>query len=317
MTPFSLTLPNGSTLTGLTNFPPSTPATPKYVPLLVCLHGGTYTSSYFDALGHSVRSVSDALGVPVVAIDRAGYKGTSPFSTDSLVPESSSYQEEEGKWLHDLVLPMLFEQYAGSCGATCIVLLAHSIATPPAIVAAAMHATDAQESKPGRYVLGGLVMSGWGFNLHTRPPGEEHGSTLPTSRPARFTFPPEAKDAMMLGPVELKLCDPEMYKLNSSLGTDMAFDEVDHGQRLWFGRSKRFTERVEVPILHALGQMDALWPPIAQEVHAGKKLFPKSSKIDWGVVPNAPHCIELSYQGASWYTRAFGFAMECAAAGIL
>lgn len=317
MNPFAFTLPNGGTLTGLENFPPSTPATPKYVPLLICLHGGTYSSSYFDALGHGVRSVSDALGVPLVAINRAGYKGTSPFGTDGLVPEISSYQEEEGRWLHDLVLPILFEKYAGSCGATCIVLLTHSIATPPAIIASGMQALETKKGKPRRYVLGGLVMSGWGFTPPSHPPGEERHSNLPKSRPARFNFPPEAKDAMMLGPVELKLCDPAMYKSNSSLGTDMSFDEVDHGQRLWFGLSKRFTERVEVPILHALGQMDALWPPTAQEVHACEKAFPKSPKVESGVVPNAPHCIELSYQGMGWYTRAFGFAMECAAAVTL
>jgi hypothetical protein len=57
----------------------------------------------------------------------------------------------------------------------------------------------------------------------------------------------------MLGPSEMRLCDPEMYQLNKEL--DAPPDEVDHGSTLWFNFGKKSTERVEVPILDAPERM--------------------------------------------------------------
>ena len=42
-------------------------------PLIVAIHGGTYTSAYFDVPGYSLLDRADASGVPIIAPDRPGY----------------------------------------------------------------------------------------------------------------------------------------------------------------------------------------------------------------------------------------------------
>jgi hypothetical protein len=96
---------------------------------------------------------------------------------------------------------------------------------------------------------------GWGFAPLSRPAEEEQHSTPLKSRRTQFNFPPEARDAVMFGPSEMRLCDPRMYQLNKELGTDMAFSEVDHGCRLWFDIGKKSAEQAKVPILDAPEKM--------------------------------------------------------------
>src|ERR1700761_3163207 len=50
------------------------------VPLVVALPGGTYTSAYFDIPGQSLLDVAETVGVPVIAVDRPGYRGSSPVA---------------------------------------------------------------------------------------------------------------------------------------------------------------------------------------------------------------------------------------------
>jgi hypothetical protein len=257
--------------------------------------------------------VSDALHLPTVAVNRAGYCGSSIFGDNGMVPEGSSYQEEEGKWLHEQILPTLWKAFAKVHEVTCFVILTHSIATPTAIVAITTQHNALQKGQAKTYNIGGLILSGWGFTP-SRQLNEKEVAKASTPRPTRFNFPPDEKTVLMLGRQEDDLCDPKVYSVNESLGTDVAFDEVDHGRNLWFKRAQKYTEQVELPILHALGECGLLWPPSAQEPNAYQVSFPKSPKIEGGVLLHAPHCIELSCQAKAWYLKAFGSALECAGA---
>jgi pimeloyl-ACP methyl ester carboxylesterase len=44
-----------------------------HTPLVVAIHGGTYTSAYFDVPGASLMERAAANGIPIVAPDRPGY----------------------------------------------------------------------------------------------------------------------------------------------------------------------------------------------------------------------------------------------------
>ena len=46
------------------------------LPLVIALHGGTYTSAYFDVPGYSLLDRASGLGIPVIAVDRPGYGGS-------------------------------------------------------------------------------------------------------------------------------------------------------------------------------------------------------------------------------------------------
>ncbi|KAJ5092600.1 hypothetical protein NUU61_007470 [Penicillium alfredii] len=89
MQPFKINLSDGATITGLLSLPPID-AQARFVPLVVCLHGGSYDAEYFDATPESsIARVSDALHIPVIAINRPGYCETTPLAASSNQDETS------------------------------------------------------------------------------------------------------------------------------------------------------------------------------------------------------------------------------------
>jgi len=54
-------------------------------PLVIALHGGTYSSEYFDIPGYSLLDRGDAAGVPVIAPDRPNYVGSSPLESNESI----------------------------------------------------------------------------------------------------------------------------------------------------------------------------------------------------------------------------------------
>ena len=162
MESFKVSLSNNAVVTGLASLPSrKNPSSPFPIPLIVAIHGGTFNASYFFADDqHSALPLASALQVPFLAIDRPGYKDSTPFPA---VPEDSSYLQEAGKYLHYEILPALWKRYASEVGASCFVLMAHSIGCPGAIVAAALNAES------NLYPLAGLIMSGFGSELRKGP----------------------------------------------------------------------------------------------------------------------------------------------------
>ena len=138
MESFTASLTNNAVLSGLASIPDhdSTSGHSTY-PLIVAIHGGTYNAKYWFADDqHSAIPLSSALGVPFLAINRPGYKDCSPIPP---VPESSTFLQEEGKYLHNEILPAIWKQYASRPRVSSILLMTHSLGTPGAIVAAALN----------------------------------------------------------------------------------------------------------------------------------------------------------------------------------
>ena len=69
------------TFSGLSTIPADAPEG-RNGPLVVALHGGTYTSRYFDIAGHSMMAQANALNLQFVALDRPGYGTTPLFAPD-------------------------------------------------------------------------------------------------------------------------------------------------------------------------------------------------------------------------------------------
>ncbi|KAL8856714.1 MAG: hypothetical protein Q9178_006671 [Gyalolechia marmorata] len=141
---FSLQLANSAVVTGLRT-PAASEPPPKGTPLIVGLHGGSYSAEYYNATPtYSASPYSAFLRVPFVAINRPGYKDSTALP-DTL-PEGSTFFQEEGRYLHNEILPAIWEAYAAGYGVSSIVILAHSLAVPMTIVAAALHATTPSSS---------------------------------------------------------------------------------------------------------------------------------------------------------------------------
>lgn len=192
MQSFRLTLANQSTVQGAHSIP-SQPSLPvEHRPLIVALHGGCYDHQYFDALPkYSASVLSEALGVPFVAIDRPSYGGTS-----SVLPISSGsdFKRETAIRLHHFILPKVWEEFSVSHGCTCIVLLCHSLGVMSSTVVSSLHRQD----KRPLYPLGGLIAS----SLGDEPPPAPRVRLPPYPRIGsnHALCPLKSKDAVMLKP---------------------------------------------------------------------------------------------------------------------
>jgi hypothetical protein len=299
MQSFKITLPNNAVLTGIHNLLPST--VPNRTPLIVALHGGTYTAKYFDVdTNHTASIASNGLGVPFVAINRPGYKESTSFYP---IPDGSSYPEEFGTWLHQFILPAVWSEFGKPSGCNCIVLHCHSLGTTGAIIAASMHAKETNKSYP----LAGISTSGFGSRIGVAfSSPHEPGASQSTP----VLFPPEVKDSLML---QEGHADPEIYKHTAGLNHEMPGEEISSVESVWFSKWTVWAEAVEVPIMIGLAGHDLMWKGTEEHLKDYISNFTKSERVDSSIVTGAPHNMELSYWAKGWYARCFGFASECAA----
>ena len=156
------------------------PADPinEQAPLIVAIHGGTYTSGYFDVPGYSLLERAAINGLKAIAIDRPSY-GTTP----SLDPGDMAI-DGQARYLAR-ALDEAWRVYGESTRG--IVLIGHSIG-------AAIAATIASE--PSGLPVLGLAISGVGL----RTPGT-HGplwQSLPDT--PTVEMPAHIKDQLMFGP---------------------------------------------------------------------------------------------------------------------
>ncbi|KAI7760627.1 hypothetical protein LZL87_009511 [Fusarium oxysporum] len=271
MEPFKHSLQDGTVLSGISNIPLS-PSTLKHRPLVVGLHGGCYTSHYFDATPeYSARGISEALSVPFVAIDRPDYRDTTPIGS---IPEGSSYPEQWGRRLHESILPALWKDL-GANGA---------------IVSSSLHATSSSPAYP----LGGIVISGFGFLL------KDTGGHVsqPDPPPSYLNIPVEVKDKTLLLP---GTADEAVHAQSERLDHAIPFEELAALRKSWLGEWKeKWGVNVTVPVMIALAERDHYWVATEEHLKDFKEGFPKSERVDLSIVKAAPHNIELSYWGPGW-----------------
>ncbi|KAL6922471.1 hypothetical protein FSST1_006497 [Fusarium sambucinum] len=302
MQSFKHTLSNNGTVTGIHSIPSLSKSTAPR-PLIVGLHGGCYDSQYFDAIpDHSAVTMSVALNVPFVSIDRPSYGGTSSVIP---IPEDSDFNQETGIWLHQYILPKLWSEYGVPNNCNSIVLLGHSLGVMGAIVAASLHAQDNSPTYP----LGGLITSGMG---QTQSPFMKN--TPPSFKPVDenyVRFPIESKDSVMFKPNTVA---PEVLDQTKRLDSTLPVAEGALFPQVWLPVWKeKWAAQVIVPVMFSLVNDDPFFVVNKEEIEDCARAFRSSVRVDTSVVRGAPHCVELSYWSKGWYARCFGFALECAA----
>ena len=87
-------------------------------PLVVAIHGGTYTSRYFDVPGYSLMERAEANAIPIIAIDRPMY-GRTPA-----IPGGKAGIAAQAAYLRD-ALPAAWAKFGAGCSG--VVLVGHSI----------------------------------------------------------------------------------------------------------------------------------------------------------------------------------------------
>ena len=157
-TPFSLEISNDITATGIKHIPTLAPPSPQCRPLILLIHGGGCTAHHFDVCPSLTAStVSSALSIPCIAINRPGYLSSTPLEPPTL---AITYHQRLGRFLHEQLFPALWRDFGVPNQCSTIVPLAHSLGSSSIIVAAALHTQDSRLNPV--YPLAGIIFSGWG-----------------------------------------------------------------------------------------------------------------------------------------------------------
>jgi pimeloyl-ACP methyl ester carboxylesterase len=258
-------------------------------PLVVAIHGGTYTSAYFDVPGCSLFDAAAALDIPLVAPDRPGY-GNSRVLT-------SADMTIRGQGRHLIAaLSDAWERYgAGTSG---IVLIGHSIG---AAIAAVM-AGEGHELP-----ILGLAMSGVG--LKTPPEHRPLWEQLPDT--PVVSMPPGVKERVMFGPPGSFEARVAQASAVADVGAPKA--ELVDIVSAWQGHAHDTLGRIKVPVHYRQGEFDQLWIVDPGEIDGFRQALSGSPRVDARMMRGTGHCMDFHHVGRALQIQQLGFALQCAA----
>ncbi len=265
-------------------------AVAAHTPLVVAIHGGTYTSAYFDVPGASLMDRAAVNGIPIIAPDRPGY-------VDSpILPPGEGTIRGQARALTK-ALKDAWERFgAGTRG---IVLIGHSIG-------GAIAATIASE--PDGLPLIGLAVSG--VCMNTPPEHKPLWESLPDV--AIVALPPEAKAQFMFGPEGS--FDPAMPGLSTAAaGAGAPKAELVDIVSTWSRNAPATLGNIKVPVHYRQAEVDRLWICGQGEVDSFAKALSNAPRVDAAMVPGTGHCMDFHHIGPSLQLQQLAFALQCAA----
>ncbi|MFE6365696.1 alpha/beta hydrolase [Streptomyces sp. NPDC057806] len=266
------------------------PLAPSGKPLIVALHGGTYTADYFDVAGGpdgSFLDIATRHGHRVVALDRPGYGGSTP-----LAPEDNTFTR------HTELLGAALAQALERFDADSVFLVGHSIG---GMIALMIAANDPEVP------LIGVSATGMGAVI---PPGgaaEALGSLPPD---ATVDLPYEERDRVMFGPAHTFV--PDAVHQAHDTYAPVPVRELTQAPVWPKEHLPTLAPLVRVPVHNALAEFDALWDSSPENVAAFAALFTAAPFVDASVARGTGHCIDHHTLGAALHLRQLAFAEECA-----
>ncbi len=281
-----MTGPLFGALTGLS----AIPATPRSgAPLVVAIHGGTYTARYFDVPGHSLCDRARAAAIPFLAPDRPGYGGS-----PRLAPEASTISGQAAHLtdaLHDA-----WTRYGDGCRG--MVLIGHSIG-------AAIAATIA--AAPSGLPLIGVALSGVG--LRVAEGDAERWAALPDV--PLVDVPRAVKDVVMFGPAgsfDAAVVDASAVAHAPANRAELI--DITGG---WPGRVRSVLRAIAVPVHYRQAEFDRLWIVDEPEIDGFAAALSSAARVDAAMVRGTGHCIDFHHAGVALQRDQLDFARRCAA----
>ncbi|WP_077038321.1 alpha/beta fold hydrolase [Pelomonas sp. KK5] len=258
-------------------------------PLVVAIHGGTYTSAYFDIPGCSLFERAAANGIPLLAPDRPGYAGSPSL------PAAEMDIGGQARHLAGALEDAWRRHGAGTAG---IVLIGHSIGAAIACEIAA-----AAEGLP----LLGLAISGVG--LRTPPEFGPMWAQLPDT--PTVEMPAAVKDMVMFGPEGS--FDPAVVRASDA--ADAAAPKVELLDIVggWEHRVHDVLGRIRVPVHYRQAEVDRLWVVDTGEVAGFALALAGAPRVDAEMMRGTGHCIDFHHVGRALQLQQLGFALQCAA----
>lgn len=286
-TAFSHTTADGRAYSGRTNLAEGF-ARAAGAPLVIALHGGTYSSEYFDIPGYSLIDRATERGIPVIALDRPNYVDSSPLeSEDSIILDNAAVLGD--------AIGEIWEQYRGD--APGVVLVAHSIGGAVATAIAAE-----EHSWP----LLGLATSG----CLVRVPQESRAAWEALPPVPFIDLPVPMKDQVMFGP-EGSYAEgmPAASHSSNTLVPKAELLDITGG---WIERRAEVTGRVAVPVFHRQAEFDNLWVTSQDEVDEYRAGFTSAPSVDVELEPGAGHCIDFHNAAEKFQQAELDFAVAVA-----
>ena len=256
-------------------------------PLVIAVPGGTYASIYFDVPGYSLLDRATSVGVPIFAIDRPGYRGSTPVSPgESIILANAE--------VLDQLVAELWDQHGD--GASGVVLIGHSIG---GAVVTAMAAR--QPSWP----LLGIAVSGCLLQV----PSESRAAWDALPEAEMVELPSPMKDFVMFGP-------EWTYREGMPIASHIADSPVPKAELLditggWIQRVRSLAGQVTVPVHARQGEFDRLWITDEQQVTGFGEAFTAAPTVDAKLVRSSGHCIDFHRGAAAFQLEQLAFALAC------
>jgi pimeloyl-ACP methyl ester carboxylesterase len=273
----------------------SPPAEPSAdLPLIVALHGGTYTSDYFRIAGGPLGSFVDIArrnGFTILSVDRPGYGGS------DLIPEETNTFSEQARILDDAITAFQ-EHIPTNSGA---VLVGHSIGGMVALEIAA---------RPTTWPLVGAAVSGMGARVPVGGAAEKLGS-LPLEGVVDLPVP--EREQLWYGPAGSVTEEAKQKARTSFAPAPMV--ELTYASTWAATRLTDVAPQIRVPVHHAMAEFDALWDPSPEARLLFLSAFKPTQRVHSEIVAGVGHCIDHHRLGAALHLRQLAFAHECAFAG--
>ncbi len=259
------------------------------MPLIVAIHGGSYTSTYFDVPGYSLLDRAAAAGARIVVPDRNGYGATPilPTSATSIADHATTLVAE---------LDDAWQRHGAGCRG--IVLIGHSIG---GAIAARIAAA------PGTLPIIGLALSGVG--LRTPADHRPMWAALPDAPFAELPAP--LKDQVMFGP-DGSFAAPMPGASHVADAPALRAELIDIVSR-WQDEVHDVLGAIAVPVHYRQGEFDRLWIVDEHEVAGFAAALKRAPRVDAAMMRGTGHCMDFHRIGAAFQTQQLGFALQCAA----
>ena len=278
----------GMTFTGLARFPDSSERTGD-VPLVIAVHGGGYTSAYFDVPGYSLLDRAAGLRIPIIAVDRPSYGGSSPVrSGESVLLANAAALDHlvAGIWA------------SGGHGAAGVFVIGHSIGAAITMAIAARRPS---------WPLLGIAVSGCllreprnMYDLWAAIPGD----TLES--------PPDQKAVRMFGPEWTRRGD--MPEASYPANAPVLRSELLDVSSTWHGIFREeVAPNIAVPTHLRVGEFETFWIVNDEEVAECAALLSSSPLVDAQVFPSCGHVIDYHRASAAFQVQQLSFALNCCA----
>lgn len=255
-------------------------------PLVIAIHGGTYSSVYFDVPGYSLLENADRSGIPVVALDRSSYgQSTALAPNDSTISRNAEVLVQ--------AVGKLWEQRKYSNSG--IFLIGHSIGGATVVTMAA--------NKPSWPLLG-IAVSGVGLSV--TPDDDERWANLPEGL---VTLPPQIKDIVMFGPEGT--FGPDMPAASYVSNTTCPRAELIDITATWPRVVRAVAAKVEVPVHYRQAEFDRLWIVDEEQVRGFGAAFTSAPEVDARFFLKAGHCIDFHLAAGQFHDEQLSFALRC------